>query len=157
MTVLRIPARHADRLTSAHGHPTDGGNGARMRAHSRHQGTVVTISGDIDASNSECVHDFATRFVLVDNALILDLSGVEFFAARGVSVLIAVDDACRTAQVPWALVGSRAVSRVLQLTECDTTLPTANSVPEALRQATAHTRARRQLALLATTAQRHAV
>jgi anti-anti-sigma factor len=157
MTVLRIPARHADRLTSAHGHPADGGDGVRMRAHSRHQGTVVTISGDIDASNSERVHDFATRFVLVDNALILDLSGVEFFAACGVSVLIAVDDACRTAEVPWALVGSRAVSRVLQLTERDTTLPTANSVPEALRMVTALTRARRRLALMATTAQRRAV
>ena len=52
---------------------------------------------------------------------------------------------------------SPRVSSENRLSMNDTTLPTANSVPEALRQATAHTRARRQLALLATTAQRHAV
>lgn len=106
----------------------------RMRALMRHQATVVTISGDVDASNDYRVHDFATRFVAVSKALILDLSGVEFFSAAGLSVLIAVDEACRTADVEWALIGSRVVNRVLRLIDCDTTLPTASSVPEALKQ-----------------------
>ena len=106
----------------------------RMRALMRHQATVVTISGDVDASNDYRVHDFATRFVAVSKALILDLSGVEFFSAAGLSVLIAVDEACRTADVEWALISSRVVNRVLRLIDCDTTLPTASSVPEALKQ-----------------------
>lgn len=156
MTVLRIPPHSADSPVSGGEDATLRADRARMRAQWRHQATVLTISGDIDIANSDRVQGFATRFILAGNALALDLSGVDFFAARAISVLIAVDDACRAAEVPWALIPSRIVSRVLQLTACDTTLPTASSVPEALRQVTALTQARRGLALATTTAQRHA-
>jgi anti-anti-sigma regulatory factor len=94
---------------------------------------------------------------VVGNSLVLDLRGVDFFSARGISVLIAVDDACLTAEVPWALVPSRIVSRVLQLAACDSTLPTASSVPAALRQLTGPTAPRSRLALVVTTAQRQIV
>jgi len=157
MTVLSLPASSPDGLTSGRDDPASGGDGVRMRAQCRHLATVVTISGDVDAANGDRVQDFATRFVLVGNALILDLGGVDFFAARGISVLIAVDDACRTAEVPWSLIPSRVVSRVLQLTGCDTAVPTASSVPEAVRQLTALTHTRRRLALATTTALRRAV
>jgi anti-anti-sigma factor len=150
MTVLRIPTAGTDGLTY-------GDDRVHMRAHCRHQATVVTISGDVDAANSSRVHDFATRFAVVGNTLILDLSGVDFFSARGISVLIAVDDACRAAEVPWTLVPSRIVSRVLQLTACDSTVPTASSVPAALRQLTAPAGARSRLALVVTTAQRQII
>jgi anti-anti-sigma regulatory factor len=156
MTVLSLPASPADRRTSGCGDATIGGDGVQLRAQYLHLATVVTISGQVDAANGDRVHDFATRFVWISDALILDLSGVEFLAARGISALIAVDDACHTAEVPWTLVPSRVVSRVLRLTDCDT-VPTASSVPAALRQVVALTRARRQVALAITTAQRLAV
>lgn len=127
-----------------------------MRAQWRHQATVVTISGDVDAVSGDRVEAFATRFILAGDSLALDLSGVDFLAARGISALIAIDEACRAAEVPWALVPSRVVSRVLQLIACDTTLPTASSVPEALRQFTALSQARHEFALVSTTASRHA-
>jgi anti-anti-sigma factor len=157
MTVLLIPAAGSDGLTSGDDDPTVGDDRVRIRAHCRHQATVVTISGDVDAANSDRVHDFATRFAVVGNSLIVDLSGVDFFSARGISVLIAVDDACRTAEVPWALVPSRIVGRVLQLTSCDSILPTASSVPAALRQLTGPTAARSRLALVVTTGQRQII
>jgi anti-anti-sigma factor len=158
MTILSLPAISADGLSSGRNDPAIGGDGVRMRAQCRHLATVVTISGDVDAANGGRVQDFATRFVLVGNALVLDLGGVDFFSARGISVLIAVDDACRIAEVPWALIPSRVVSRVLHVTDCDAAVPSASSVPEALRQLTAATHARRRLALvITTTAQRHAV
>lgn len=157
MTVLRTPPHWADR--SAHGRDDSivHADRARMRALWRHQATVLTISGDVDISNAERVHDFVTRFILVGNALVLDLSGVEFCAARGISMLIAVDDACRAAEVPWALIPSRIVCRVLQLTACDTALPTAISVAEALRQVTALSQARRRVALTTIADLRHAL
>ena len=158
MTVLSLPASSADGLASGRGGPAIGGDGVRLRAQCRRLATtVVTISGDVDAANGERAQDFATRFVLVGNALILDLSGVDFFSARGISLLIAVDDAYRAAEVPWVLIPSRVVSRVLQLTDCDTAVPSASSVPAARRQLAARIQARRRLALVATTAQRHAV
>lgn len=104
-----------------------------MHARRCPQARVLTISGDVDAANGERVQDFVTRYVLSGEALILDLSGIVFFGARGISVLTAVRDATRTADAPWALVPSRVVSRVLGLTACDTELPSADSVRDALR------------------------
>lgn len=129
-----------------------------MWAQSRHQATVLTISGEIDLSNSDYVQAFATRYVVLSgNPLVLDLSGVDFCAVQGISMLMFLDDTCRAAKVPWRLVSSRAVRRVLQLTAC-TTLPTASSVAEALRQiaALSHTRRRVTLPAALTTAPRHA-
>lgn len=156
MTVLRITAHCAEGRCVGRDNSTVSGDGVRMRAHWRHQASVVSISGAVDAVTSDGVQDFAIRFVPVGNALVLDLSGVDFLAARGISVLIAVDDACRLAEVPWSLVPSRVVSRVLRLTGCDTLLPMASSVPEALRQVTALTQARRRVALVTATAKRDA-
>lgn len=155
MTVLRIPSQCAEGLSAGLDDSTD--SGVRMRAQWRHQATVVSIRGDVDATNADRVQDFATHFVLAGNAVVLDLSGVDFFSAQGISVLIAVDDACRAAEVPWSLIAGHVVNRVLRLTNCEASLPTASSVPEALRQVTALTQARRQFALVSTTAQRHAV
>jgi anti-anti-sigma factor len=157
MTVHHTPAPSAEGPIAGTDDPAVNVDTVRMRALMRHQATVVTISGDIDATNEHRVHDFATRYLKVNNAPILDLSGIEFCSAGGISVLIAVDDACRTADVQWTLVASRVVNRVLRLIDCDTTLPTASSVPEALEQVTELTQVRRRLALVMTTAPRHAV
>ena len=46
------------------------GDGVRLRAHWRHQASVVSISGAVDAVTSDGVQDVATRFVLVGNALV---------------------------------------------------------------------------------------
>lgn len=104
-----------------------------MHVHRCPQATLLEISGDVDAANCQRVQDFATRFVQGGDALILDLSGVVFFGARGISVLIAIRDTRRIADAPCALVPSRVVSRVLQLTAYDTELPSADSVRDALR------------------------
>ena len=104
-----------------------------MTAHRCAQATVLAVSGDVDAANSGRVLDFATPYVLGGEAFILDLSGIVFFGARGISVLIAIRDARQTAAAPWALVPSRVVTRVLRLTACDTELPRADSVRDALR------------------------
>jgi len=101
-----------------------------MRAHCRHSGTVVTITGDVDAANTDEILDFASLFIPTGNTVTLDLSGVGFFAAQAVSLLNAVDGLCRTAEVSWVLIPSHAVSRVLRLTNRDATLPTAGAVPE---------------------------
>ncbi|MDD4866719.1 MAG: STAS domain-containing protein [Mycobacterium sp.] len=118
---------------------------------------MLTISGEIDLSNSNYVQAFAIRYVLSGNPLALDLSGVDFFAVQGLSMLMSLDATCRAAKVPWRLVSSYAVGRILQLTAC-TTVPTASSVAEALRQITALSHTRRRVTLAApTTAPRQVV
>lgn len=118
-----------------------------MRAHLRHLATVLTISGNIDASNTDRVSAYAARLIPVGNALLLDLSGVDFMAAQSVSVLATVGNASDDAGLPWALITSHAVDRVLRLSEHDDILPVASSVPDGMRYFADLSRVRQQVSL----------
>lgn len=106
-------------------------NGAQLRAHRRDQVTVVQVTGDIDATNIDRFYDYTNRFVGEAPGLILDLSGVYFLCARGVSVLIMLGDDCRAAGTCWAIVASPFVRRLLQLGDAGGTLPTSSSEHQA--------------------------
>jgi anti-anti-sigma factor len=114
-------------------HLTADSDSVHMRAHLRHLATVLTISGDIDARNTDRVNAYAARLVPVGNAFLLDLSGVGFLAAQSISVLVTVGDACDDAGLPWALVTSHAVDRVLRISEHDDILPVASSVADGMQ------------------------
>jgi anti-anti-sigma factor len=137
-----LPCRAERQLTIAR-------DGVAIRAHLRHLATTLTISGDIDARNVDRVSVYATRLVPVGNALLLDLSGVDFFAAQSISMLVAVDETCRGAELPWALITSHAVDRVLRIREDDDILPVASSVPDAMQYFADLARMRQQVPLSA--------
>ena len=119
-------------FTSHFGNCTVDCNGAQMRAHCRDQVTVVKVTGDIDATNIDRLYDYTRRFVRETPGLILDLSGVDFLCARGISVLITLDNDCRTAGTHWAIVGSPFVRRLLHIGDPSDALPTANSERQGL-------------------------
>jgi anti-anti-sigma factor len=106
--------------------------GAQMRAHCRDQATVVKVSGEIDATNLDRFSDYTRRIVGEAPGLILDLSEVDFLCAKGISVLLALDDDCRAAGTHWAIVASRFVRRLLHLGDPGDMLPTASSERKAL-------------------------
>ena len=134
-------------LAPRHAHlPFDCG-GALVRAQCRHLATVVTITGAIDASNVDQVITYAQRFNLPDKPFVLDLSGVDTFGAPAVRLLYAVDEACATAGLEWAVIPSQAVSLTLLVTHGDISFPTATTVHEALRFFADATTARRRLLL----------
>lgn len=116
-------------------------NGAQMRAHCRNQVTVVKVTGDIDAINIDRFHDYTRRFVGDAAGLILDLSGVDFLCARGISVLITLDDDCRAAGTHWVIVGSPTVRRLLRICDPSDALPTASSERQALNAVAAQRQA----------------
>ncbi len=122
-------------------------NGAAVRAQCRHLATVVTVTGAIDASNVNQVIDYARRFNLPDNPLVLDLTGLDTFSAQAVRLLYAVDDACATAGLEWALIPSQAVNLTLLVTHEDISFPTATTVHEALQYFADATTARRHMLL----------
>jgi anti-anti-sigma factor len=107
-------------------------NGAQMRAHRRDQVTVVTVTGDIDAMNLDRFYDYTSRFLGEAQGLILDLSGIEFLCARGISVLITLDNLRRMARTHWAIVGGLFIRRLLHIGDPTDALPTATSELEAL-------------------------
>ena len=119
-------------FTSHPGNCTVDCNGAQMRAHCREQVTVVKVTGDIDATNIDRLYDYTRRFVRETPGLILDLSGVDFLCARGISVLNTLDNDCRTAGTHWAIVGSPFVRRLLHIGDPSDALPTASSERQGL-------------------------
>jgi anti-anti-sigma factor len=119
-------------FTSHFGNCTVDCNGAQMRAHCRDQVTVVKVTGDIDATNIDRLYDYTRRFVRETPGLILDLSGVDFLCARGISVLNTLDNDCRTAGTHWAIVGSPFVRRLLHIGDPSDALPTASSERQGL-------------------------
>lgn len=119
-------------LTPRYGNPTFDCSGAQVRAQCRHLATVVTINGAIDAMNVDQVTEYSRHFVLPDKPIVLDLSGVECLAAQGIRFLHRIDEACRAADVEWALIAGPAVTRLLQITGDEAAFPLFDSVREAL-------------------------
>lgn len=112
-----------------------------MRAHCRDQVTVVKVTCDIDAVNIDRFYDYTRRFVGEAPGLILDLSGVDFLGARGIPVLITLDNDCRTPGTHWAIVGSPTVRRLLRIGDPSDALPTASSEHQALNTVAAQRQA----------------
>lgn len=107
--------------------------GAQLRAHARSVATVVTVVGEVDASNVHRVSEHLRRFMSVGKALVLDLSGVTFLGLQAVRDLSAFDDECGRAGVACALVASGPVRHMLDVADPNSTLPSVSSVAEALQ------------------------
>jgi anti-anti-sigma factor len=120
--------------------------GARIRAHSRHLATVLTIRGEIDGLNADEIGEYTRRFVFEKTHLVLDMSDVSDFSPAGISLLQVVDEHCRAAGVEWTLVASPAVVELLG-NEAEPMFPTARSVPAALCNVADAIVRRRQLVL----------
>ncbi len=149
MTVVHDLCIAEDALSSRDYKPAVARDGVEVRVQSRHLGTVLTISGDIDAGNIEGLRAYATRLVPVGNALVLDLGAVKCFESQGLLLLSAVADACGRAELPWALITSHAVDQVLRVCEDDDILPVASSVPDAMQYFADLARVRQQVPLSA--------
>jgi anti-anti-sigma regulatory factor len=134
-------------LTPRHAHLPFDCNGAAVRAQCRHLATVVTISGAIDVTNVDQVSEYAKRFVLPDKPFILDLSGLNCFAAQAVQLLHRLDDVCSAAGLEWSVIPSQAVNTTLLVTHEDSTFPVFGSVHEALQYFADANTARRRLLL----------
>jgi anti-sigma B factor antagonist len=95
---------------------------------------VLRVEGEIDMSNSESLREQIVG--ALDNgtrALVLDLSGVTFFASSGIAALAhAREYAKRSGSLPVHVVASRSVRRSLEATAMDRLLPLHETVDEAL-------------------------
>ncbi|KUI23800.1 anti-anti-sigma factor [Mycobacterium sp. IS-1742] len=91
--------------------------------------TAVTARGELDAANAQHFADFALQHAA--GALMLDLSGVEFFGTAGFSALHTLNVRCAEADIAWILVPSAAVSRLLRICDPDATLPCSETVEAA--------------------------
>src|SRR6185437_9362011 len=87
---------------------------ARFSARWEEDRVVITADGELDASNA--------------TPLVVDLSGLEFFGTAGFSALHLINVRCAGANLRWAVVPSKAVSRLLRICDPDHALPLIASV-----------------------------
>jgi anti-anti-sigma factor len=89
---------------------------------------VITAHGELDASNATQLADYVQRCAAHSKSIILNLTGLEFFGTAGFSALHTINVRCAGSGVSWAVVPSRAVSRLLRICDPDNALPLADSV-----------------------------
>jgi anti-anti-sigma factor len=90
---------------------------------------VITAYGELDASNASHLADYVQRCAAHCKPIILNLSGLEFFGTAGFSALHTINVRCAGADVRWAVVPGKAVSRLLRICDPDNTLPLVESMP----------------------------
>ena len=134
-------------VSPRHAHPPFDCNGAAVRAQCRSLGTVVTITGVVDSKNVNQVSEYSKRFILPDKPFVLDLSGLDCFAAQAVRLLYRVDAVCTAAGLEWSVIPSEAVNTALLVTHEESSFPVFGSVHEALHHFADANSARRRLLL----------
>ena len=113
--------------------------------------TVISISGEIDASNVDDVSRRASERVSDCAALIVDLAEVDFIALDGLHALFALNMQCARTCTTWALIASQAVNLLLRVGDHDKLLPAVGSATEALLLVRRSGRGHRSLQLVSPT------
>ena len=84
---------------------------------------LVTIHGEIDATNSPALADYIERRIAGSRQLILDLQPVEFFAASGFAALSHINVMCDLTGVQWSLLAGSHIWRLLGICDPERELP----------------------------------
>lgn len=96
--------------------------------------TMISLSGEIDASNIDDLSRHARRLVPDHGALIVDLTDTDFIGVEGLHVLFALNIDCARTETTWAVIVSHAANRLLRVAgEHGKRLPAVGSATEALR------------------------
>lgn len=85
---------------------------------------IVSVCGEIDAANAEQFAAYVQRCLGNCGWRIVDLSGVDYIAVSGFNALQRLDFMSGRRGTSWAMVPSRAVSRLLEICDPDGALPT---------------------------------
>ena len=64
--------------------------------------------------------------------MVIDLTGLTFFATAGFTALHTLNVQCVGEEIRWALVPSAAVNRLLRICDPDSALPVSSDVDDAL-------------------------
>lgn len=94
--------------------------------------SVISVQGELDASNSTELTDCGIRNSRPRGQLVLDLSEVEFFGAGCFACLHTLNVRCAGEGIDWVLIPSAAVARVLGICDPACALPVSNELPAAL-------------------------
>ena len=92
---------------------------------------LVSVRGEVDATNRQALGRFVHRHIRVSKQLILDLTGVDFFGSQGFTALYYINVQCARRDVDWMIAGGRTVLRFLRICDPDDDLPLAGDIAAA--------------------------
>ncbi len=110
--------------------------------------TVVTISGEIDATNADVLTHHVVGLVPEDGAVIVDMADTDFMGVDGLRAVFAMNMECVRNDTRWAVIGSHAVHRLLRVGDRDGVIPAVRSATEALQRVRRSPRKKRALQLV---------
>ena len=84
---------------------------------------VVTVEGEVDATNSRALARYVESQVTGSTDLVLDIRHVEFFGTAGFAALHNVNVICSQYGVTWILQAGRQVRRLLTVCDPEGALP----------------------------------
>jgi hypothetical protein len=93
---------------------------------------VISVRGDIDASNADALTQYTCGYAVQCRGLILDLRGLEFCGTDGFCALHRISVCCARAATGWAMVPGPAVFHMLAICDPHASLPAVGSVDAAL-------------------------
>jgi anti-anti-sigma factor len=88
---------------------------------------LVTVSGEVDATNSRELAGYVERHVAGSPRLMLDLTDVDFFGTAGFAALHNVNLTCARHDVAWVLVAGSQLRRFLAICDPAERLPVKDS------------------------------
>jgi anti-anti-sigma factor len=95
---------------------------------------VIAVTGEVDASNTECLVGVLQRVRSEHTSIVVDLSRPEFLGTQALRALFDFDDQCRKGGVAWLLVSCHAVRRLLEIVGGGQSLSNAGCVDDAVRE-----------------------
>jgi anti-anti-sigma factor len=88
---------------------------------------LVTVEGDVDATNGRALAQYVESRVAGSACLELDLRLVDFFGTAGFAALHNVNVTCSRYDVSWVLRAGRQLRRLLAMCDPDGSLPLVES------------------------------
>jgi anti-anti-sigma factor len=114
--VIRPDPRTLDRQEEHH-------RGIFSARHLEGSTVLVTVTGEVDATNSRALASYIERQIAGSTRLMLDLTVIEFFGTAGFAALHNINVICARYGVDWMLMAGPRLRRFLKICDPDELLP----------------------------------
>jgi anti-anti-sigma factor len=88
---------------------------------------LVTVAGDVDATNSCILTSYVERQITGSTRLMLDLKPVDFFGTAGIAALHHINVICPQYGVEWVFLAGQQTRRLLRICDPGGSLPLAKT------------------------------
>ncbi|GAC1405403.1 MAG: hypothetical protein NVS4B6_16480 [Mycobacterium sp.] len=127
--------QYSHRLPTRNGYIIDG-RISWWKIQSRSQATVLTVSGELDASNADRFAECVDDLVVQGTPLIIDICALKFLGVQSFRTLADVGRACSDSGTRWALVIGPSLAHIFEVFDPDRALPRCDCLADALHTVT---------------------